>query len=77
MGTGRFALTDEQGRFAIAGVPAGSYDVLAQRELLTAGRQTVTVLPGGTATLDFELGLSPVREARAVSGAAVPVYYKA
>ena len=62
VGTGRFALTDEQGRFGIAGVPAGSYDVLAQRELLTAGRQTVTVLPGGTATVDFELSLSPVRE---------------
>ena len=62
VGTGKFALTDGQGRFAIDGVPAGSYDVLAQRELLTAGRQTVTVLPGGTATVDFELSLSPVRE---------------
>ncbi len=62
LGTGRIALTDEQGRFAITRVPAGDYEVLAQRELLTGERRTVTVLPGGTATMDFELMLSPVRE---------------
>ena len=62
VGTGDFALTDEQGMFAIDGVPAGSYEVLAQREHLTAGRQTVSVDPGATATVDFMLGLSPVHE---------------
>ena len=62
VGTGKFALSDEGGRFAIDGVPAGSYEVLAQREHLTAGRQTVTVDPGQAATVDFVLELSPVHE---------------
>ena len=70
VGTGGFALTDEQGRFAIDGVPAGSYEVLAQREHLTAGRQTVTVDPGGAATVDFVLELSPVREDVTVTASA-------
>ncbi|MCY4636201.1 MAG: TonB-dependent receptor [Acidobacteria bacterium] len=62
VGSGAFALTDEQGMFEIDNIPAGSYEVLAQREHLTAGRQTVTVEPGGAATVDFVLGLSPVHE---------------
>ena len=62
VGTGDFALTDEQGMFEMDSVPAGSYEVLAQREHLTAGRQMVTVDPGGDATVDFVLGLSPVHE---------------
>ncbi len=70
VGTGRFTLTDELGRFEIDGVPAGSYDVLAQREHLTAERRTVTVEPGGTATADFEIGLSPVREDVTVTASA-------
>ena len=62
VGSGAFALTDDEGVFEIDSVPAGSYEVLAQREHLTAGRQLVTVDPGATATLDFVLGLSPVHE---------------
>ena len=70
VGTGRFALTDERGRFAIDGVPAGSYEVLAQREHLTAGRQTVNVDPGQAATVDFVLELSPVHEDVTVTASA-------
>ena len=62
IGAGAFALTDERGGFEIDGVPAGSYEVVAQREHLTAGRQTVTVEPRGVVTADFELALSPVHE---------------
>ncbi len=62
VGSGKFGLTDERGRFAIDGVPAGSYQVLAQREHLTAGRQTVIVDPGRAATVDFVIGLSPIHE---------------
>ena len=62
VGSGAFALTDARGGFEIDGVPAGSYEVLAQREHLTAGRRTVTVEPGGVVTADFALGLSPVHE---------------
>ena len=62
VGSGAFALTDEQGSFEIDDIPAGSYEVLAQREHLTAGRQMLTVDPGAAATVDFVLGLSPVHE---------------
>ena len=62
VGSGAFALTDEQGMFEIDNIPASSYEVLAQREHLTAGRQMVTVDPGEAATVDFVLGLSPVHE---------------
>ena len=62
VGSGAFALTDEQGAFEIANVSAGSYDVLAQREHLPAVRQMVTVSAGGTARVDFALGLSPIHE---------------
>ncbi len=70
VGTGDFALTDGQGRFAIDGVPAGSYEVLAQREHLTGARQTVNVDPGQAATVDFVLELSPVHEDVTVTASA-------
>lgn len=59
---GLVGLTTEDGTFEIDNVPAGSYQVLAQREHLTAGRQMITVVEGGTTTVDFELGLSPIHE---------------
>ena len=59
---GLVGLTTEDGTFEIEDVPAGSYEVLAQREHLTAGRQMITVVEGGTTTVDFELGLSPIHE---------------
>ena len=70
VGSGAFALTDERGTFEIDGVPAGEYEVVAQREHLTAGRQTVLVEPRGTATADFVLSLSPVREEVTVTASA-------
>ena len=70
VGTGRYTLSDELGRFVIDGVPAGSYEVLAQREHVTAGRQRVEVDPGGDAAVDFVLGLSPVREDVTVTASA-------
>ena len=62
VGSGASALTDRLGRFEVDDVPAGEYEVLAQREHLSAGRQTVIVEPGGTATANFVLGLSPLQE---------------
>ncbi len=70
VGSGAFALTDDRGTFEIHGVPAGEYEVVAQREHLTAGRQTVLVEPRGTATADFVLSLSPVREEVTVTASA-------
>ena len=70
VGSGIFALTDEQGAFEIDDLPAGSYEVLAQREHLTAERRTVTVAAGAAAPVDFTLGLSPVREDVTVTASA-------
>ena len=70
VGTGLVGLTAEDGSFEIENVPPGSYEVLAQREHLTAGRQMITLQPGGTATVDFELGLSPVHEDVTVTASA-------
>ena len=67
IGAGRFALTDERGAFEVDGLPAGEYEVLAQREHLTAERQMVTVAAGETVVVDFALGLSPVHEDVAVT----------
>ena len=70
VGTGLVGLTAEDGTFEIDTVPPGSYEVLAQREHLTAGRQMIALAPGGTATVDFELVLSPVHEDVTVTASA-------
>ena len=70
VGSGTFALTDDEGVFEIGDVPAGSYEVLAQREHLTASRQMVTVVSSATAAVDFEVGLSPIHEDVTVTASA-------
>jgi iron complex outermembrane receptor protein len=62
IGLGLVVLTDETGVFIIEDVPVGTYEVLAQRELLSAARETVTVEPGRTTTVNFALELSPIQE---------------
>ena len=61
LGTGAFTFTDN-GTFEFTNIPAGAYVVTAQREHLTTGQQAVTVTVGETASVDFVLGLSPLRE---------------
>jgi iron complex outermembrane receptor protein len=62
IGPGRFVTTDAQGRFVLTDVPEGQWEILAQREHLTAERQAVTVRPGETTTVTFRLKLSPIHE---------------
>ena len=69
IGTGAFTFTDE-GAFEFTNVPVGTYDVIAQREQLTAGFRSVSVGVGETAAVDFELSLSPLREEVTVTAAA-------
>ena len=51
-----FAKSDEQGRYAITGLPAGEYTVRAWHERLPGVRRKVTVPASGAIQLDFVLG---------------------
>ncbi len=70
VGTGATALTEDDGTYLFEGVLPGSYEVLAQREHLTAGRQMITVAGGEVVTVDFELAPSPIHEQVTVTAAA-------
>lgn len=48
-----FAVTDDQGRFSIPGLPAGKYDIEAWHEKYGASTLKVTVDATGSATADF------------------------
>ncbi len=61
LGTGAFTFTDN-GAFEFTDIPAGAYMVTAQREHLTTVQESVTVAAGETASVDFALTLSPLRE---------------
>lgn len=51
-----FAKTDEQGRFTITGVPAGTYKLVVWHPYVrTVTEQTVTVEPKGTASARFTI----------------------
>jgi plastocyanin len=50
-----FAVTDEQGRYRIDGVPPGTYTVVAWNEAMETQSRLVTVPEGGDADVDFVL----------------------
>ncbi len=54
--------TDEHGAYEFKGVPPGTYTILAHLEGFPDTAQTVTVPLDGTATADFQLRLSGIRE---------------
>ena len=55
VGTTFGGLTNAEGRFSIANVPAGQFEIQAQMLGYATTSQTVTVLSGGVATVDFQL----------------------
>jgi len=59
---GRSVRTDDDGAYALTGVPAGTYRLLATREGLGSLRRSVTVEPDATATADFVLELATASE---------------
>jgi hypothetical protein len=48
-----FATSDDEGRYRIHNVPAGTYNVIAWNEGTASDPKPVTVPPGGLAELDF------------------------
>jgi iron complex outermembrane receptor protein len=70
VGARRTATTNDAGAFTLENVAAGTYDVIAQREHLSAVRQSVTVVAGQTATVVFALTLEAIHEEVAVTASA-------
>ena len=70
IGSSRTATTGEDGSYALPGVAPGTYEVIAQREHLTTGRQTVTVTAGQPSTVDFTLSLEALHEEVVVTASA-------
>jgi len=62
IGLGQFTTTDADGNFVIENVPSGSYQLLVEREHLTADRQDVHVADGEPVVLEVTLSLSPIHE---------------
>ena len=71
IGPGSVGLTNDDGEFEIEDVPAGTHELLAQREHLTAARQSVVVEPAAVAVAHFVLELSPVHEEITVTATTV------
>ena len=71
----RVTLTDDSGSFTISNLPPGTYQLLAQRDHLTAARQTVSIQDSDSVTVNFSLQLLPVHEdltVTATSGGIAP-----
>ena len=62
VGLGSFTTTDHEGRFRIEKVPEGTYELLVQREHLSAERQPLTVAAEEIVEVNIKLALSPVHE---------------
>ncbi len=60
-GTQRGGLTNEQGRYTIAGAPAGRQEIRARRVGYAPAAQTVVVPAAGPVTVDFTLGVSALQ----------------
>lgn len=73
VGARRTSTTGDDGKFEIANVPAGTYEVLAQREHFAAARQSVTVTAGQPVTVEFKLAIAGVHEELTVTASATGV----
>jgi|SRR5579863_76836 len=55
-----YAITDNDGRFSIDGLPPGTYTVMAWHPNMNIVSKTVTVTPGGVSSSNFEFKSSDV-----------------
>ncbi len=54
--------SNEEGKFSFAGLPPGTYELVAHAHGLSDARKRVELQAGATQRVDFVLSLSPVRE---------------
>jgi iron complex outermembrane recepter protein len=73
---GRSVETGDDGSFEFQNVPPGRYDLVVSRAGLSSLLQTVEVTAGQTATTDFKMSLSPIRQEITVTatGTEVPTF---
>jgi TonB-dependent starch-binding outer membrane protein SusC len=69
VGTNRSAMSNQEGRFVITGVPAGRQQIRVSLVGYAQGDQTVDVTAGAAATADFRLRTSPVELAAVIVSA--------
>jgi len=60
-GTQLGSISDQQGRYTIRGVPAGSYEIRARRVGYEPGSERVSVGAGATATVNFSMAESALQ----------------
>lgn len=70
IGSPRTATTANDGTYTLTAVAPGTYEVIAQREHLNTGRQTVTIAAGQSSTVDFTLSLEALHEEVVVTASA-------
>ena len=61
-GLNRSTVTDDGGNYTFANVPAGRYTIVAHQEGFGDSTKTVTIADGSTATVDFQLQLTGIKE---------------
>jgi TonB-dependent starch-binding outer membrane protein SusC len=66
VGTNRSAISNQEGRFTITGVPAGRQQIRVALVGYSQGEETVDVTAAGTATANFRLRTSPVELAAVI-----------
>jgi outer membrane receptor protein involved in Fe transport len=77
-GTARAAHTDADGKYRIAGVPAGTYEVSARRLGYAKATRSVTVGDADTVQVDFAMEKSPsVLDQVVTTGTVIPTEVKA
>lgn len=64
---GRTAESDQQGRFSFRNIPPGRYTAVAHMHALTDDKQAIDIQPGATATINFALKISALRESITVT----------
>jgi iron complex outermembrane receptor protein len=67
---GRVIESDNKGQYSFAALPAGRYTVLATGEGLSDTRKIVDLKDGATETIDFQMGVSPLRQELTVTASA-------